>query len=207
MSVSVLDQVAQLESDQRRQADQAFNRLVRTLASDGDASPEDVLAIITAAGKTAADLSAAVAAQRRRFALAEQHATLPALESQLADRRAVIQEAQDAYVKALAERDAIVKAETPHIDQLERLIFDAKECLPTLISTNSDSELRAQLVEYSTERRKLATEEHLLRDRLRPGEGNRQYADIHERRLAEILARYQEIDAAEESIRAEQAKP
>jgi hypothetical protein len=81
--VSQLDGIAANLARRQQHRQEAFEELVRQLASeDQPPSDDDAEAILAGAGKTLADLEAAVKTRRQRLALRAQLDTVPALEAE-----------------------------------------------------------------------------------------------------------------------------
>lgn len=172
MTSSVLSEVEALELAKRSKATAAYRRLVESLANGEPLSAAKTLATIEAAGKTSADLAAAVEAKRTRLELAAQVARVPDLERQLAERSARVGAAVAAATEAAQSRDAVIEEEKDHIRALERAINSAADCREALRKSCDDEALLSELADLRDARCAFGGQQRVSKANLRPdGDG------------------------------------
>lgn len=114
---AVIDALTRSEAQKRaeerrakRAAEEAFTATVAIIAEGQDPDPDEVKAMLVAAGKTAAELSGAVAFRAARIKAAAVLAQLPEAEARVADAAAEVERLELERVAAVNQLDAKIKS-------------------------------------------------------------------------------------------------
>lgn len=114
---AVIEELARSEAMHRaeerrakRKAEEDFAATVAILADGENPDPDEVQAVLTAAGKNVAELTGAVAFRAARLRAAEVLAKLPAAEAAVADAAAAVEKLEVERVAALNEFNEKIKA-------------------------------------------------------------------------------------------------
>ncbi len=191
MPTDLLNQVTNLEAAQRKAGEQELREVVRDLATGGAPLPEVILSAITKAGRSTADLTAAVESLKQRLALVNTLSRAATTEAEATARRSRLQAAQDAAMRAITARDQLTNIEAPVLEALERAFTKAQDALEELISRTPDPKLTVELAWLDSQRATLQAE---LDDKRNPPTADR--AKQIRQRLAELSYAAQAINDA-----------
>jgi hypothetical protein len=163
MTANVLERIASHQQQQKSQAVDAYRALVRATEAGKDIAAPDAMRILEAAGKTPADLAAAVTLIRNRRGWVEQAGKLKETESALnaldAEEAAALKTLRDAQEEYKARRQSIIARRPALLGQHASCL----SAIDQLERTADDPEILAAERELVAESQRLAVSERGIR--------------------------------------------
>lgn len=216
MLQALMDKIRGKQAERQQQRAATYSELVKLLADGGkEPKPDDVLAILDAANKTADDLAADVQLRQQRAVWREQMQAAETARETLRQAQAAIESSLAATNKVIADakqsHQVTYQRENERIRAAQQVLNDAQTARIKLVETATENPRKAMAMQagheaaqelFNNENRDMYREQqHLqlrvdaLRAEIDSERSNRTEQDM-QRELAGLVARLDQVTAA-----------